>query len=141
MLWDTIVDEELEEMQRDMEALAEWSDARGSYRFSFPLINAYESKDDYILAAIVPGLAKDRIDIRFDEGALILKGRRPHPVEEGPDRAYVRRERAYGDFEKTIRLPLPVERSRISAKLENGVLTLTLAHVQPVDKATRLTIQ
>ncbi|MEO6098613.1 MAG: Hsp20/alpha crystallin family protein [Fibrobacteria bacterium] len=88
------------------------------------MFNAYESKDEFIIAAIVPGIAKDAIDIRFDEGAVTLSGSRSMPNGEGPDRKFLRQERAHGEFEKIVRFPAQVNPAGITAKLDNGILVI-----------------
>lgn len=124
MIWDTMVFSELESMLRDRAALSEFGATDGGYRHSFPLFNGYESKDDFILTAFVPGIARDNLDIRFEDGSVTLKGGRGLPVSEGPDRTYLRQERAHGEFEKLFRFPVKVVQAGISAKLENGVLVI-----------------
>lgn len=124
MIWETMVFNEFEARHRDMAAISEYTGTDGSYRNSFPLLNAYENKDEFVLVALVPGLAKDNLDIRCEEGSLKLRGSRGLPVAEGPDRNYLRQERAHGEFEKFFRFPVKVVQAEISAKLENGVLVI-----------------
>lgn len=124
MLWDTLVFNELDEMRRDMEAMTEWGGLQMAAGAGFPGLNAYESKDEYVLALFAPGIAKDKLDIRMEENSITISGDRPLPAEEGPDRTYLRHERGHGAFEKTLRFPAKVNRGNIQARLENGILVI-----------------
>jgi HSP20 family protein len=126
MLWDTLVSNGFDAMRRDMEALADWAGRIGDRAAGFPALNAYEDNDAYVLAAFVPGLSREALDIRVEEGMLTLRGDRSLPVEESDGRAYLRQERGHGAFEKTFRFPGKADRSRISAKLENGILIVRI---------------
>lgn len=73
----------------------------------------------------VPGLTREQLQIDIDGNVVRLQS------AEGAPR----------QVQRAWELATDIDAAASSAKLENGVLTLTLAHVQPVDKATRLTIQ
>lgn len=124
MLWDTLLSNEFEEMRREMDVLADWNGLAAGHGLAFPPLNAYEGKDEYLLIAFVPGLAKEAIDIRVEEESITLKGGRALPVEETAERAYMRHERDHGDFEKTFRFPAKLERKGVTARLENGILVI-----------------
>lgn len=121
MLWDTMIFNELDEMRRNMDAMF---GLEGSAAASFPLLNAYENRDEVILVAQVPGIRKEDLELRFDDGTVTLVGGRESPVEEGPTRRFLREERAFGRFEKFFRFPAKVVTSEIKAKLENGMLVI-----------------
>lgn len=136
MLWETSVFNELDEMRRGMEALAEWDGVRRAPRAAYPCLNAYETRDEYVLAVFAPGLAKDKLDIRADEGSLTVSGNRPLPVEEGPDQVYLRHERGHGSFEKTFRFPSKVNRGGVEARLENGILSIRVPKAEETKPKT-----
>jgi HSP20 family protein len=121
MLWNTATFNDLDEMRKDMDALSEMLGYAGTYRSSFPRINAYEDKDGYTLAVDVPGIPRKDLDIRCEEGALTLIGSRGK-LEESHARRILRQEREAGSFEKIFRFPSKVDSGRISARLENGIL-------------------
>ena len=77
-----------------------------------------------VLAVDVPGLARDQLQLRIEENMVHL-----HSVEGAP--RHVRR---------TWELPHAIDASASSAKLDLGVLTLTLQRLKPVDKTTTLDI-
>jgi HSP20 family protein len=90
-----------------------------------PPVDIYETEDAFILEAELPGVTKDDIDIEFVESRLILRGER-RPMPEAKEEQYRRRERAYGRFERVFLLPQTIDRDKVSAQFQHGVLTLRL---------------
>jgi HSP20 family protein len=92
----------------------------------------YETPDAYVLSAEVPGLAREQIDIRFEDGHLLVRGSRT-----GAERAceqYHRIERGHGTFSRAFALPEAVDIEAIAADLHDGVLTITVPKVPPVSR-------
>ena len=88
----------------------------------FPAFNAWESSDALHLEAEIPGVPLDQIEITVQGEDLTVKGQRPAPASE----TLVRQERWHGAFERTVTLPTAIDPEKVSATLENGVLTVTL---------------
>jgi len=90
-----------------------------------------ESKDGRLAVVLeMPGVRKEDLHIRVEDGLLRVEGRR----QAASERRYLLRERPEGDFLKTFTLDETIDASRIDASLEKGVLTLTLEmkeHVKP----------
>lgn len=122
MLWNTSIYDDLDEMRKDMDALSEMLGYTGSYRSSFPHLNAYEDHDGYLLAAAVPGVRREDLDLRCDETTLTLFGKRSAASGKGAE--ILRQERDAGGFEKLFRFPGKVKAEAVSARLENGILTV-----------------
>ena len=97
-------------------------DAWGSWS---PAVDVFEKDDDLVIRAEVPGVEKDDIDIRIEDGNLVLRGERKREEEITDDNAY-RLERSYGGFVRSFRLPKTVDATRIAATCNNGVLEITL---------------
>jgi HSP20 family protein len=90
----------------------------------FPPINAWEEGDKIKVEAEIPGVKIEEVEVSFENGELTLKGEKKF---EGNDSATLhRRERLYGSFSRTLRLPWEVTAENISAELKDGVLTVTL---------------
>lgn len=136
MLWETSVFNEIDEMRRDMESMGDWDGIRRAPRAAYPSLNAYETRDEYVLTLFAPGLAKDKLDLKVDENSLTVSGNRPLPVEEGPDRTYLRHERGHGPFEKTFRFPSKVNRGGVQARLENGILSIRVPKAEETKPKT-----
>lgn len=124
MIWDTLAFNDLDEMRRDIDALLEVAGANAAFPYSFPPLNAYESRDEFILIAVVPGIAKADLELQFEEDAVTFTGERGSPMEENPSGKFLRHEREHVRFSKTFRFPAGIARDGISAKLENGILVI-----------------
>lgn len=90
----------------------------------FPAINVYEGADNFVVTAELPGVDPKKIDISHEGDKLTLRGTRTDEAAAGDN--YYRRERAYGDFEKSVKLPFAVGANDVEAVLKNGLLTVTL---------------
>lgn len=75
----------------------------------------------------LPGHQPGELDVKVEDGTLTVRGERK-PVELQEGERWLRRERTSGTFSRSFRLPPTVDASRIEAKFEHGVLTLTLPH-------------
>ena len=100
-----------------------------------PAINVLETPDAYQLELAAPGMTKADFDIHLDEdGDLVINMEKKvdakHEQEKGH---YVRREFSYTKFQQTMLLPDDTNREEISAKVENGVLTVNLPKVKKVE--------
>ncbi len=92
---------------------------------TFPFVNVYDNQDNLIVIAEMPGVNKDSININLLENTLTLSGVREEN-ELNSETTVLRRERSTGQFEKSFRLPVIVEKNKISANLTDGLLTITL---------------
>lgn len=90
-----------------------------------PSVDVYEDPDRYVLVAELPGLTKDDVQIELKENVLTLRGERKFH-EEYKDQTCHRMERAYGAFVRSFSLPSQVETSKVEAKFQDGVLTVSV---------------
>ena len=100
-----------------------------------PAINVLETPEAYQLELAAPGMTKADFDIHLDEdGDLVINMEKKvdakHEQEKGH---YVRREFSYTKFQQTMLLPEDSDREKISAKVENGVLTVNMPKVKKVE--------
>jgi HSP20 family protein len=89
-----------------------------------PPVDVYETADQYVITAEVPGLSRDQIEIHAREGRLVLRGVRTS--HHASCEQYHRVERGYGPFSRTFSLPDTVTPERIEADLRDGILTISL---------------
>lgn len=87
-----------------------------------PSANIIEGADDYSVELALPGWEKKDVSINVDNDRLTITGK----VEKSEARTYLRQEFGGTNFEKTFHLPESVAGEKISAKLENGILRLTV---------------
>jgi HSP20 family protein len=95
-----------------------------------PRLDMYEDDEAYFIKVDVPGIELKDIELFVENDVLTIKGERK--VESKDDkskkkgRIYQREERMYGSFQRTVPLPLPVDAGNIDAKMNDGVLYITL---------------
>ncbi|MFL2983733.1 MAG: Hsp20/alpha crystallin family protein [Candidatus Neomarinimicrobiota bacterium] len=90
-----------------------------------PEMDIEESDDKYIINADIPGLNKKDIKINIVNGALTISGERTHQSDKNKD-YYHYRERTVGTFKRSFDLPKTVEHGKVTAKCEDGILTIKL---------------
>ena len=89
-----------------------------------PAVTVYETKDEYVFQAELPGWTRDQVSINFENQTLTLSGQRDLVVEDG--RQYHRVEGFYGQFARSFTAPGIVDTNRVEAELKDGVLTIHL---------------
>jgi HSP20 family protein len=88
-----------------------------------PATDVTVSDGDLVLTMDLPGLTSEDLSIELIDGHLAVRGERRRPeLAHGTQRAHA--ERGFGRFERRIRLPEGVEPDRITASMDNGVLSL-----------------
>ncbi|KAK4539102.1 hypothetical protein RGQ29_031974 [Quercus rubra] len=98
-----------------------------------PAIDAHENDKEYVVVAEIPGLKKEELDISVNEGVLTISGERKRS-SEFKDGASLVRERQYGKFSRTIKMPTPISADKIKAGYENGVLEVKLPKAESQQK-------
>jgi len=88
-----------------------------------PAVNIYETKDGYVLEAEMPGVNKDGLQVTLEGTEITITGRRNAEAATG-EALY--RERQTADYRRVFGLDPAIDTSKISAKMEQGILTLTL---------------
>lgn len=93
-----------------------------------PAINVIENDDQYVVELAAPGLKKEDFTVNINEdGNLVIKMEKKQEQTSDDKKAhYLRREFNYTKFEQTLLLPDDVEKAKIAARVEHGVLTVTL---------------
>ena len=108
-----------------------------------PAVNVKESETEYTMEVAAPGIKKEycRVGIN-DEGNLTvaIENKVEHKNED-KHHHYLRREFSYTNYEQNYTLPDDVERDKISAKVENGILTVTMPRLQKEEKKCAKSIE
>jgi HSP20 family protein len=99
-----------------------------------PAIDVYETGDSYVVAAELPGLVREEIELVMADSRLTIRGQR---VERGGDNVHYHQiERGHGAFSRTFEFSDRIDADKISADLTNGVLTVTLPKLPPAARRT-----
>jgi len=101
-----------------------------------PLANILESKDGYLLEAEMPGVNKDGLEVTVENGELTIVGHRATVENRG--REVYRESRAF-DYRRAFELDPSIDTTKITAKIDQGVLTLHLPKAESV-KPRKITV-
>ncbi len=88
-------------------------------------LDMYETEDSVVVKSAVPGVKPDEIDISISGNTLTISGE-TKTEEELKEENYIRRERRYGSFSRSVVLPEGLDLERADAAFEDGLLTLTI---------------
>ena len=107
-----------------------------------PAINVKETQTAYTVELAAPGLKKEDFMVNINaEGNLVVKmEQHDEKKDEDKNSHYLRREFSFSKFEQTLILPDDVDKEGIKAKMEHGVLTVTLPKVVTTETKVSRTI-
>lgn len=116
-------------LRREMEDFwnrffGELPSAEGSWAWS-PSVDISETDGSVMVKAELPGLDAKNIDIDITGDVLTLRGEKKTEEEKKEERYYCR-ERHYGSFQRSFRLPAGVQSDKVDAKFKNGILTIDI---------------
>ena len=100
-------------------------------RVWMPVVDMYETNDDLVLNFELPGVREKDISLSITGDVLTVKGERLFNQQLN-DNNYFHTERAHGKFERSIRLPMPVQAGRVRATYRDGVLEVSLPKAEEV---------
>lgn len=131
-------------LKREMDRLLErffespWDEvpALGQWR---PPVDVTEGKDAITVKAELPGVEPKEIGVSLEGDTLVIKGEKRQETEEKDERHH-RLERSWGAFMRSVRLPEPVDATKVTATFKNGVVTVTLPKA-PGAKGTTIPIK
>ena len=112
------------------------SDLRQGEQFITPPASVTEIADGYMLEIEMPGVKKDGLDISFENNELTIVGRRSLPAVEG---TLIHRESRPENFRRVFELDPSIDADKISAKIDQGLVTLTLPKAEHV-KPSKITV-
>jgi HSP20 family protein len=119
----------LNELQRQVDRLFDFTLATSRQLWQtwrqFPAINLYETANEFILIAPLPGMQPEDLEITTAGNTLTLKGERKRPAS-AVNEHYRREERWLGKWSRTIAVPEKADLEQVNATLENGLLILHL---------------
>ena len=104
-----------------------------------PEVNIFETNEGYVLEADMPGVTKEGLEISVEGNTLTIDGRR-QATQEMPKADLLYRESSRADFRRVFELDPAIDTTKISAKIEQGVLTVMLPKTEQV-KPRKIAVQ
>jgi HSP20 family protein len=92
-------------------------------------VDVYETREKLVVKARTAGVNKNELDVSISDNQLTVRGTLSSGSEEGVEN-YFLQECYWGEFSRTIALPVPVKEEEIEAVLKDGVLTISFGKVQ-----------
>lgn len=116
-------------LQRALDAQtgSSWLQNQTASQGPFPPINVFQQGDDILAIIELPGVDKKDLQIQAKENTIRLSGKKAANYPEG---SVHRRERVFGDFDRTLSLPINVDPNAIKAEYRDGVLALLLPRAE-----------
>jgi HSP20 family protein len=111
------------EMLRLFDSVGDTGDQEGAGLF--PPLNVSQDNESFVLRAEVPGITAGELSITAMHNRVTITGKREIPAER-QGISYHRKERAEGEFSRTVTLPTEVDADHVEARCADGVLTLKL---------------
>jgi HSP20 family protein len=108
-----------------------FDDFSGDFHSQFnPKIDISEDKEKIYVDVEVPGMKKEDIKISLQDNILTVSGEKRFENKEN-EKSYYRTERSYGSFSRSFTLPAEIDRDKVEAKFEDGILKINMSKSQP----------
>jgi len=111
-----------------------WDEALEKESWVAPLIDIYETEDDFFLNAYMPGVKKEDVKIKLEDGNLVIMGRIDY--DETVNKKYVLQGTVLGNYYRRFKISDSIDETKIDAKLENGILNIKLPKHERVKPKT-----
>lgn len=105
--------------------------------FLAPAIDIIETQAASELTAEMPGIPATDIEVKLNNGRLTIRGEKSEAREEHDDYQHYVSERRYGSFRRSFDLPDGVDRDRVEARFENGILTVVMPKLESARQSER----
>jgi len=89
-----------------------------------PVVDIFETENDFILIANLPGVERSNIQVKLDDKSLIIFGK--IDFEEEVNRKYILNEKEIGNYFRSFKISESINKEKINARYDNGQLILTL---------------
>jgi len=103
----------------------------GGSNWSSPAIDMYQTDDEVVMKAALPGIKPDEVQINVTGDVLTIRGETKQEAEK-QDKSWQIREHRWGAFERSVRLPTGVIADKAKAEFDNGILTISLPKSEEV---------
>ncbi len=103
-------------------------------------LDVYETENEVVAKAAVPGVPADKIEVTFEDGVLRIRGKVEETEEEKKRKKVVYRAQRMAAFDYTTTLPRAIDAGKIQAELEDGILTVR-APITATAKTKKITVK
>lgn len=104
----------------------------------FPAVNVWSNSNEAVVTAEIPGIDPKSLDVSVMGNVLTIGGERRQPEISEKDH-YLRRERGFGQFTRTVELPFMVNGEKIEATCSNGILKVVMQRAES-DRPKKITV-
>jgi HSP20 family protein len=101
-----------------------------------PVVDIKDRDNEIRIEMELPGVSEKDVDVSLSGDSLLIRGEKKHEAEE-KEKGYYHAERSYGSFERSIPLPVDVERDKVQATFKDGVLSIVLPKSKEAIQQTR----
>lgn len=108
--------------------------------FRMPMVDMKDEKDRYLVEAEMPGMTKENVSIELEGDLLRVSAVREQSTER-EEGGYLTRERGSMRFHRQVVLPENVDRDGIKARMENGVLEISLPKTVAVEGKNKIQVE
>jgi HSP20 family protein len=98
-----------------------------------PSVDIFEDKDDIVVKAEIPGIAKDDVNVNVTDNTITISGEKKKE-EKVEKKDYYRLERSFGSFSRTFHLPAEVQTNKAKATFKDGVLEVRMQKTEEAKK-------
>jgi HSP20 family protein len=91
----------------------------------YPPLDLVEEKDRLLAHLELPGIDPESVQVTLQGDLLVIQGERKDEHEETQSK-YLKREHAYGSFQRSVQLPYRVQADKVKAQYKNGIMTIVL---------------
>ena len=131
--------ERLWDVRRDLDRLFEASETNNSSLWAPPM-DVIERENEILCHLELPGMASNDLDIRVEGNLVTIAGEKKYQENRSEKDGFRHVERRYGRFERSFTIPSSVEQDKVTARYENGVLTVSLPKAER-SRPRRITVE
>ena len=112
----------------------------GGGNVMMPAMDVSETENEIRICAELPGVPEKDVEVTLDDDVLTIRGEKKlERKEEKENYHFV--ERSFGTFQRSLRLPYPIDPEQVQARFDNGTLTVTLPKTGRQERARRIQVQ
>ena len=111
-----------------------WEEVLDTENWISPLVDVFETKDDFILSANMPGVERKNIKLKLEDQNLIIIGKIDY--QSKINRNYILQESEIGNYYRKFKIADTIDTSKIEAKFDNGQLSVKLAKSERIKPIT-----